>query len=99
MAPADLAKYDKSLWNRMEEEYCLTLERGPLEPHLFAQAERKVSTSHAIVVLKNYQQLEKLFENSEKSSKVEPIVERSLTTLNKYCDGHMVAISPLECVR
>ena len=61
----EIAKYDRNLWKELEEIYCLTLRRFLLEPSLFVQTHEEISTSHFVVLLKNFHQLQKLFDNAQ----------------------------------
>lgn len=64
MSYKELANYDKNLWNELEESYCLTLQRFLLEPELFVEMHRDISSRHWVALLKRWKPLRELYENA-----------------------------------
>ena len=60
----DIKKHDKAIWLELEDIYVLTLQRSLIEPNEFSQDYQYISTSYWTVLCKNFDRLEKLFDNA-----------------------------------
>jgi hypothetical protein len=66
MTPKELANYDRALWNELEEQYVLNLDRFPLQPQHFARAYKSLSIRHNLIFTRHFDKFETLYKNSLK---------------------------------